>query len=359
MALLKRYRSTGADPLFGNPERAHHGVAMEGYFWRITDPKTGRVVIALCGANTGPRGRWSTLGLAAWPIGFLRTEATEGAWTDPSGLGVRGGFERSGEAPAFEGDRHRLKVDLGADARLDVAFDDLAPWPHRALGGSSVFQMVPGLNQYWHPWLLGGKASGTAVLGDTVWEFRNADVYAEKNWGREGFPEAWGWGQAQGFAEPGACVAFAGGVVTTGRMRVEVTALVARLPSGRVIRLGNPLISPVRTGTRDEHWRLLGRGYGWYVEVKASAPLDQAFVLPVPLPQEHRNVAGDLEHLAGDLTVRVSRFGREVWAGKTSLAALEHGGLERAQRELRRRGLDDSLTAAPPMEKTTRSVLAT
>src|SRR5690625_1926000 len=70
MKLLKRYRPTGADPLFGNPERAHHGVAMEGYFWRITDPETGRVVIALCGANTGPRGRWSTLGLAAWPIGF-------------------------------------------------------------------------------------------------------------------------------------------------------------------------------------------------------------------------------------------------------------------------------------------------
>ncbi|KDA06677.1 hypothetical protein DC31_09010 [Microbacterium sp. CH12i] len=37
MGFLKRYRSTGADALFGNPTRAHHGVAMEGYFWRITD----------------------------------------------------------------------------------------------------------------------------------------------------------------------------------------------------------------------------------------------------------------------------------------------------------------------------------
>ncbi len=349
MKLLKRYRSTGADPLFGNPERAHHGVAMEGYFWRITDPETGRVVIALCGANTGPRGRWSTLGLAAWPIGFLRTEATEGAWTDADRLGVRGGFEQSGDAPAFAGDRHRLKVDLGADARLDIAFDDLTPWPRRAFGGSSVFQMVPGLNQYWHPWLLGGKASGTAILGEEVWEFRDADVYAEKNRGREGFPEAWWWGQAQGFAQADACVTFAGGLVTAGPMRTEVTALVVRLPGGQVIRLGNPAISPVWTATSDETWRLAGRGFGWHIDVWATAPLDQAYVLPVPLPSEHRNVAGDLEHLAGDLTVRVSRFGRPVWQGKTSLAALEHGGLERAQNELRRRGLGDGRESAGPV----------
>lgn len=325
---------------------------MEGYFWRITDPETGRVLIALCGANVGPRGRWSTIGLAASPIGFLRTKAADGAWTDARQLGVRGGFGESGDAPAFEADRRRLKVDLGAGARLDIAIHNLIPWPRRTVGGSSVFQMVPGLNQYWHPWLLGGKASGTAILGDTTWEFRNADVYAEKNWGREGFPESWWWGQAQGFAEPGACVAFAGGVVTTGRMQVEVTGLVVRLPDGRVIRLGNPVVSPVRTRTSDEHWCLMGRGFGWRIDVAATAPREQAYVLPVPLPSEHRNVAGDLEHLAGDLVVRVSRFGRRVWTGTTTFAALEHGGLERAQMELKRRGLDDGREAAPPARNT-------
>lgn len=239
---------------------------------------------------------------------------------------------------------------LGDDwARLDVQFHDVTPWPHRLFGGSSLFQMVPGLNQYWHPWLLGGKASGTATLGDTTWEFHNADVYAEKNWGREGFPESWWWGQAQGFEEPGACVAFAGGVVTAGRMQMEVTALVVRLPGGKVVRLGNPLISSVRARSSDEHWQLSGRGYGWRIDIDASAPMDQAFVLPVPLPSEHRNVAGDLEHLAGDLTVRVSHFGRHIWTGTTTLAALEHGGLARAQEELRRRGLDDTLASAPPV----------
>lgn len=143
-------------------------------------------------------------------------------------------------------------------------------------------------------------------------------------------------------------MAFAGGIVTSGPLTVEVTALVVRLPDGRVLRLGNPAVSPVTTTTSDEEWRLSGRGYGWRVDVRGSAPLDHAFVLPVPLPSEHRNTAGDLEHLAGDLEIRVHRFGKHVWTGQTSLAALEHGGLDRAQGELLRRGLEASRTDAPP-----------
>ena len=34
--LLRIYRRTGADLPFGDP-RGHHGVPMEGYFWRLTD----------------------------------------------------------------------------------------------------------------------------------------------------------------------------------------------------------------------------------------------------------------------------------------------------------------------------------
>jgi len=322
---------------------------MEGYFWRITDAKSGRSIIALCGANTGPDGPWSTVGLASWPDGHISTGALPGSWTDRDRLGVKGGFDSPTDTPAFFGNEDRLTVDLGPHARLDVRFDELSHWPRRAVGGSSVFQMIPALNQYWHPWLLSGKASGRATFGGQTWEFTGAEVYGEKNWGREGFPKAWWWGQAQGFPDPGACVAFAGGIVTSGPLRTEVTALVVRLPTGRVLRLGNPIISPVRTVTTDTTWDLVGRGYGWDVEVHASAPLDDAFVLPVPLPSEHRNTPGDLEHLAGQLSVSVRRFGRHVWSGTTSLAALEHGGLRRAEKELERRGLDPSLTHAPPV----------
>jgi hypothetical protein len=209
-----------------------------------------------------------------------------------------------------------------------------------------VFQVVPRLNQYWHPWLLGGRASGTVRLGTSTWRLDGAQVYAEKNWGAEGFPDHWWWGQAHGFAEPGACVAFAGGQVRARPLgmplRAEVTALVVRLPDGRVLRLGDPGTAPVRARTSEDRWELSGRhrARGWRVEVTGSAPVGRAHVLPVPLPSQGRNTAGALEHLTGTLHVEVRRRGRVVWDGTSSLAGLEHGGLRRAEAELARRGGD-------------------
>ncbi len=341
-AAHRAYRATGADLPFGDPLPAH-GVAMEGYFWRITDPGSGRVVIALIGVNHDRRGEhWATLGLGAHPNRFLRTAEHPVATADPDRLGASAG-------DAFRGSIDRVRVDLGDDARLDLRITAPLRWPHRAAGGSSLFQAVPALNQYWHPWLLGGCASGEAVFGGERWLFENAQVYAEKNWGRGGFPDAWWWGQAQGFAEPGACVAFAGGLVHSGPLRTEVTGLVVRLPDGTVFRLGNPGVSPVHADVGDEHWRLRGRGYGWSVEVDGSAPLGAAHVLPVPLPAERRNVAGALEHLGGTMVVTVRRRGRVVWSGESQLAGLEHGGLDRAAAEARRRGAADGASDAAPV----------
>ncbi len=341
-SLLRRYRATGADLPFGDPLPAH-GVAMEGYFWRFTLPETGDVVIALCGVNSaaGDGEHWATLGLAGHPGGFLRTAAHPEASAARDRLGARAG-------DAFRGDEDGVHVDLGADARLDVAVTRPVRWPRRRFGGSSLFQCVPGLNQYWHPWLLGGRAEGQAVLGGRTVDLTGAHVYAEKNWGREGFPRSWWWGQAHGFAEPDACVAFAGGEVTAGRLRTEVTALVVALPGGDVLRLGNPVTSPLRAEVTDETWALRGRSGLWDVRVQAWSPLGAAHVLPVPLPSERRNVPGAIEHLAGDLEVVVRRAGRVRWRGRTRLAALEHGGVARARAEIVRRGGPDDATDAPP-----------
>ncbi|UNK71460.1 tocopherol cyclase family protein [Microbacterium sp. H1-D42] len=342
MGLRAWYRSTGADLPFQSPLPAHPGVAMEGYFWRITEPESGRVIIALNGVNQGPSGPWATLGFAAHPGGFLRVAEHPTASADKGDVGAHAG-------DAFHGDVRRLRVDLGPDARLDVTISDALPWPHRALGGSSIFQSVPALNQYWHPWLLGGRVNGTATIGGETWQLRDAQIYAEKNWGREGFPESWWWGQAQGFDDREVCVAFAGGQVHSGPIRTEVTGLVVRLPGGRVVRLGNPGISPVRAVVDDENWMLRGRGYGWTIEVDGAAPRAASHVLPVPLPSQERNTAGALEHLAGTLDVTVRRRGRIVWSGRSVLAGLEHGGLDRARAELVRRGLDTSATHASPL----------
>lgn len=319
------YRALGADGPFGRPERAH-GVAMEGYFWRITDPATGRVAIALIGVQTDRTGRWALAGLGA-SDGFWRQSIIPAAEARRGGLGARA----AGAGASFHGTDERVVVDLGADARLDVRLEGLTRWPAgRPFGGSSWFQLIPGLNQYWHPWLLGGRASGTVEIGGSRWDFTDAQVYGEKNWGRAGFPDSWWWGQAHGFAEPGACLAFAGGDVVAGPLRTEVTALVVRLPDGRILRLGNPVTSPVRADVGDERWRLEGRSGDWSVSVDADAPLVAAHVLPVPLVGQRRAVPGAIEHLSGRLRAEVRRRGRAVWAGESRLAGLEHGGLVRA-----------------------------
>jgi hypothetical protein len=343
-SLHASYRATGADLPFGDP-LPYHGVAMEGYFWRFTDPARGRVVIALIGVNRDADGEhWATLGLGSHPNGFLRAVAHPEADADPQRMGAFAGA-------AFRGQADRLTVDLGPDARLDVRIEAPAPWPRRSLGGSSVFHTVPALNQYWHPWLLGGRARGRATLGDAVWDLDGATVYCEKNWGRGGFPPAWWWGQAQGFPEQDACVAFAGGIVTAGPLRREITAIVVRLPGGRLIRLGDPVVSPVAATVTDESWSIRGRGPRWSVEIDGTAPLGNAHVLPVPLPFERRNVPGALEHLGGTLRVVVRRRGRGGWAGDSPLAALEHGGIDRARAEAARRGAAPDATFAAPLPR--------
>ena len=338
--LISAYRRTGADLPFGDLRTAH-GVAMEGYFWRFSDPATGRVIIALNGVNRGPDGHWATLGVAAHPSGFLRTvEHPEGA-AGTDGLGAFAG-------DAFRGTEGSLRVDL-PDASIDVEVRDRVPWPRRRFGGSSFFQSVPALNQYWHPWLLGGKAYGVARLGEERIELDGWTTYGEKNWGKGGFPDSWWWGQAQGFAEPEACVAFAGGEVTTGPLRTTVTAVVVRLPDGRILRLGNPVLSPVDARVEDERWLLSGRGGGWRVEIDGTGDLGAAHVLPVPLPAERRNIPGAIEHLGARMEVRVRRGSRLVWEGTSEIAALEHGGIERSKAEILRRGGSETDKDARPI----------
>lgn len=350
------YRALGADLPWDDPVRAH-GVAMEGYFWRFTDRSEGRgrTLIALIGVNRDQAGdHWATVALGAWPTSLLATRAVPVGWADPAGLGVRG-KDADGQV-VFSGDEVRVRVDLGPGARLDVTIRDPRTWRDSGggalLGGSSVFQMVPALNQYWHPWLLGGKAYGVVEVGDDHWGLDGAQVYGEKNWGKEGFPDSWWWGQAHGFDDEEACVAFAGGQVQAGPLRTEVTALVVRLPDGEVVRLGNPGLSPVQARVGDESWELSGRSLtGWRIEVQGKAPLADAHVLPVPLPAQRRNTAGAIEHLGGLLDVTVHHRGRLVWEGHSSLAGLEHGGLARAEAELRRRGIPAGAVDAPPMTR--------
>ena len=104
MGLASVYRSSGADLPFG-PLTAAHGVAMEGYFWRFTDPVASRVVTALMGgAAIQP---WALVGLAAHPGRFWRQGVLMDAQARRDGPGARAGS-------LFFGDDRRIVVDLGA-----------------------------------------------------------------------------------------------------------------------------------------------------------------------------------------------------------------------------------------------------
>src|SRR5664280_169274 len=167
MHVAAPYRSSGADLPFGSLT-SRHGVAMEGYFWRFTDPVAQRVVTALIGVQQSSRGPWALVGLGAHPGRFWRQDVLMDAQARPDGPGARAGS-------LFFGDDRRIVVDLAPDARLDVTLSDLKWWPRtRPFGGSSWFQLIPGLNQYWHPWLLGGRAAGTATIGRETWRLSAA-----------------------------------------------------------------------------------------------------------------------------------------------------------------------------------------
>jgi hypothetical protein len=311
--MLAAYRALGADPPFGDP-RGYHGVGMEGHFWRFTQPRTGAVVVAILAISRDAHGRpWAMASLAAHPGGAVRSATLPNAWAAPRRLELRAG-------DAFAADERSLRVDLCEDGRLSVAFSEPLPWPRRAFGALGPAHAIPGLSQYWHPWLLRARVSGTARIGADAIDLDGAVAYAEKNWGAGGMPPAWWWGQAHGFDRPDVCVAFAGGRAGLGRLQAKATALVAAVGDEvrSVVRPGRPL----RVEVDERGWRLAGGG----IEVEADAADGAPHLLPVPVPHERRRLDDWApQHLAGTLRLSVRRRGRTLYEGTSRLAGLEHG----------------------------------
>jgi hypothetical protein len=321
--MFAAYRATGADPPFGDP-RGYHGVGMEGYFWRITQPASGSVVVVLLAVNRDETGRtWGMTALAAHPGGFVRAVSTEHATADRRRLAVRAGDH--GAPSILEADDGSLRVDLGPDARVDVRFAERVAWPaRRAFGGIGPAQAIPGLSQYWHPHLLGGRVRGQAIIGGAVVDLDGATAYAEKNWGAGGHPPAWWWGQAHGFEREDVCVAFAGGEAMVGRVPVLATSIVVAVGE-EVLRLVRPVLA-LRVAVDASGWRLRGRTARHDVEIEGHANGTQPHLLPVPVPAERRRLDElSAMHLAGEMRVLVRRRGRTVFEGTSVLAGLERG----------------------------------
>lgn len=277
---------------FGDPLPSH-GTEMEGWFWRLSDAREGRVVVALCSENRHPDGNWSTAAIALHPGKVVRSAAIDGVRADRTRFAVKA---ESGD-DLVDASREKLRMVIG-DTELDLKFDDEFHWP-KAFGGGGVFSCVPFLNQYWHPYRLGGKASGTVSCGDERWTFSGAALYCERNWGA-GFPLRWWWGQAHDFDEAfkgeDVSVAFSGGLLELGPLKRDVTGVVVRL-GDRVLRITPPAL--VSSSCDLDRWRIDARTARYRVELNGEGTPEGPHVLPVPLPGERRNIDTDYEYLAG------------------------------------------------------------
>ncbi len=312
--IVEMYRRTGADVPFGNPLPSH-GTEMEGWFWRVSDEASGRSLIALCSVNRHPAGDWSTAAVAVHPGLMVSSGALPNARAGNSPFSVSAG---DGD-DSFTVGTDRIRFALG-DVRLDMTIDDPVTWP-KAFGGGGVFSAIPFLNQYWHPYYLGGKASGTVQYGSESWSFDGAKIYAERNWGT-GFPLRWWWGQAHDFGDDDVCVAFSGGLLSLGPIARDVNGIVVRIGS-TVIRMTPPVL--VRSEIGDNHWLLRGRSPRYEIELEGDGTHLPPHVLPVPLPGDRRNIDTDFEHLGARLRCTVKQSGRVLFDGTSELAGLEVG----------------------------------
>jgi Tocopherol cyclase len=287
---------------------------MEGYYWRFTDAASGRCIVALCGVCRAPEGAWAVVALAGHPGGFVRWTNAASAAADPAALGVAA-WDAEGAA-VLRGTDRRVAVDLGPDARLEAVLEGRATWPRRAFGALGPAHAVPGLPQYWHPWLLHARVRGEAVLGGETIALDGFDAYAEKNWGAR-FPGRWWWGQA-GFGG-GAVAAFAGGGLSG---PLAASAVVVRT-GGEVLRLAPPA-ALVTAHAGGGAWRLRARSARVAVELDGDGA-GPPHILPVPVPAERRAVLRSEHHLAGRLRVLARRGGRVLLREESALAGLELG----------------------------------
>jgi hypothetical protein len=222
-------------------------------------------------------------------------------------------------ADFIDASEDRLRMAVGG-CEVDLTFEDEFKWP-LAFGGGGFASSVPFLNQYWHPYRLGGRASGVVTCGDVRETFTDATLYCERNWGA-GFPERWWWGQAHDFEDGDVCVAFSGGLLELGPFKRDVSGVVVRL-GDRVLRLTPP--AWVSSSCDGHRWRVNARTARFHVELDGRGTDAGPHVLPVPLPAERRNIDSDYEYLDGTLRCTVREWGSVIFEGTSPLAGLEVG----------------------------------
>jgi tocopherol cyclase len=269
--------------------------------------------------NRHPDRDWSTAAVALHPGDVVRAAALDHPHTSDSPFELTAGTSRNA---SFLASFDTLRVDLD-DVHLDLRFADSYDWP-KAFAGGGIWSSVPFLNQYWHPYRLGGTVTGSVELPSSTLALGGAKLYTERNWG-SGFPERWWWGQAHDFGDDDVSVAFSGGLLALGPIQRDVGGIVVRIDD-RVIRL-TPPTAWVTSRLGERRWTMRATSLRYQVELCGDGSDLAPHVLPVPLPAQRRNIDTDFEHLAGRLHCIVRRLGRVIFEGHSDLAGLEVGSL--------------------------------
>lgn len=282
---------------------------MEGYYWRFVHPEG--VVVALCGVTRDGDGPAAARIAVATGPGEAAVVDAGPVTADPHTLGL--------DVPGIlHASPSRLHVRLPGTRSLLIASAGPPTWSRR-LGGLGLGGALPGVGQYWHPYVLGASASVVMAQDDRGARRLDGLLYAEKNWG-PAFPGEWWWLQAHAGET---ALAVAGGVLRPGGLAVAATTLVLR-HGDRVMRVSPPAgVVTARVG--QGVWRFTARTATDRVDVEGHGDPRGPATLPLPPRPGERDGAHVGQHLAGEARL-VWRRGRRL-ALDTVLApaGMEHG----------------------------------
>lgn len=222
--------------------------------------------------------------------------------------------------------------ETGAIARWDYTIDPVYGWgppqgtPVATAGWSSY---LPILEPGWQVLMAHGWATGWAEWQGQRYEFQQAPIYAEKNWGGA-FPQRWFWLQANAFEQrPDLTVTAVGGLRQV-LGREETVGLVGIHLPGQFIMLNSLQTSVAWQVAPWGSWQVTAQDHRYRIVLQGTTEQPPAQVR-VPTQTGLQFQCWDTTH--GDLTV-------EVWARSltppyaaslmlrehTALAALEVGG---------------------------------
>lgn len=314
-AAARRWRATGADLPLGDPSRPH-GVALEGWYVRVAEPLSGRVAAVMVGLTTERDGaRWALVVAAVHPEGVVRHVVVD------CGLDL-GRPLVIGDVLRMDATALRARVD---DVELAVALRPGAPLRPLLWGGLGPGHLVPGLPQYWTPLDAGVAERGTLRLGGMTHDLSGGRVYREKNWGTGFPPHGWWWGAAHAFPDPRLAVAFGGGPLS--RLGPAPTALVVSTPDA-LVRLGTPLVSPLRATITDGRFAVEGGGLRHRVRLDGQHD-GTTLRLPHPEPPGREPGWRARQAFAADVTLLLERRAGGRWrtaaSGASPVAGLESG----------------------------------